>query len=324
MVRRELPLTSDVVYSFQPAKDLRNHEDTAVVTSVDIDDSGHWCITAGTDEAIQLYDCNAGKHTKTVASKKYGAHLAKFTHSPTNCVYASTKEDDTIRYLSLHDNQYVRYFRGHKNKVTGLEISPTSDVMLSTALDRSVRIWDLRSQHCQGLLTVPTPCQVAFDATGLVFAVASQELRTVAFYDVRSFDKEPFVSFRAEVDGNWHKVEFSNNSKHLVVAGDTGFHGVFDGFNGNHVTNVTGFRSLQRPIPSVSPVCFSMDGRFLFGGSNDPALCVWDLGDLKDEKSITPSKIIEAPQQPAILAVNPRTMLLATADSSLTFWLPSA
>jgi WD40 repeat protein len=55
---------------------------------------------------------------------------------------------DTIRYLSLHDNQYVRYFKGHKDKVTQLEVSPTDDMFISASCDHSVRLWDLRSPNC--------------------------------------------------------------------------------------------------------------------------------------------------------------------------------
>jgi len=49
-------------------------------------------------------------------SKKYGIDLPRFTHRSTNIIYASTKEDDTIRYHSLHDNKYLQYFRGHKKR----------------------------------------------------------------------------------------------------------------------------------------------------------------------------------------------------------------
>jgi hypothetical protein len=66
--------------------------------------------------------------------------LARFTHHKNNVIYASTKEDgnikifkhgidklthriylyiyllDTLRYLSVYDNKYIRYFRGHKKR----------------------------------------------------------------------------------------------------------------------------------------------------------------------------------------------------------------
>lgn len=73
---------------------------------------------------------------------------------------------DGIRYLSLHDNNYVRYFKGHKKKcvlpcsphhssslgeprVVSLQMSPQDDTFLSGATDDTVRLWDLRTQNAQ-------------------------------------------------------------------------------------------------------------------------------------------------------------------------------
>lgn len=56
------------------------------------------------------------RHVKKIMSGKYGVHLARYTHKSSAIIHTSTKEDDSIRYLSLHDNTYLRYFRGHKRK----------------------------------------------------------------------------------------------------------------------------------------------------------------------------------------------------------------
>lgn len=315
-----VPFNLDVLQSFRTAKTLRNHEPGSVITSLDFDDSGRFCLSAGTDESIQLYDCKTGTHSKSVLSKKYGAHLAHFTHRASNCVYASTKEQDTIRYLSLYDNSYIRYFKGHKNKVTGLEVSPIDDTIISAGLDRSVRIWDLRSPNCQGLLSVPTPAHVAFDSTGKVFAIASQDSHTVALYDVRNFHKEPFLSFSGVVDGSWRKVEFGNDGKYLVIASDTAPHGVFDSFTGDKACDLIGHESPSRSLPSVSPICFSPDGRFIFGCAGENRLAIWDLKN--PGSKLTPSVLKECSSTPALVAFDPKAMLLATADAALNFWLP--
>ena len=39
--------------------------------------------------------------------------------------------DHKIRYQTLHDNKYIRYFGGHTERVTGLCLSPKSDMFLS-------------------------------------------------------------------------------------------------------------------------------------------------------------------------------------------------
>ena len=46
-----------------------------------------------------------------VNSQKYGVSLARFTHARNAAVHASTKVDDDLRYLSLHDNKFLRYFK---------------------------------------------------------------------------------------------------------------------------------------------------------------------------------------------------------------------
>jgi hypothetical protein len=41
--------------------------------------------------------------------------------------------EHALRYLSLHDNQYIRYFRGHTARVSALAMSPKNDLFMSAA-----------------------------------------------------------------------------------------------------------------------------------------------------------------------------------------------
>ena len=56
-----------------------------------------------------------------------------------------------FRYMSVKENKYIRYFGGHDKKVVTLAMSPTDDTFLSGSMDKSIRLWDLRSNHCQVL-----------------------------------------------------------------------------------------------------------------------------------------------------------------------------
>lgn len=103
------------------------------ITGLCFDDRGETLVTAGDDESFRVYSTKTGKcvrilqpsmqfltsidrFVKTFHSKKYGVDLPRFTHKNTTIIHASTKEDDTIRYHSLHDNKYLQYFRGHKKR----------------------------------------------------------------------------------------------------------------------------------------------------------------------------------------------------------------
>ncbi len=94
-------------------------------------------LVCGSDESLQLYDVNEGKLKKTIFVKRYGVGLVRgtldassytrtrisvhpqvrFTHSPNAVLCASNNSfDDAIRYLSLYDNKYLRYFKGLMTK----------------------------------------------------------------------------------------------------------------------------------------------------------------------------------------------------------------
>lgn len=92
----EVVKLQETIHRFRPSKAFSNFAKGAEVTSLDFDDTGEFCIAAGDDETLQLYDCKLGKHSKTLYSKKYGCHLARFTHTQLNVIYASTKENGTL------------------------------------------------------------------------------------------------------------------------------------------------------------------------------------------------------------------------------------
>lgn len=89
---------SDVIAAFRPTKLFRRDEGKELsqvphVLSIDFDDPGDLCMTAESDETIQIYNVKEGRHDKSLGSKKYGVKLAKFTHTSSSIIYASTKQN---------------------------------------------------------------------------------------------------------------------------------------------------------------------------------------------------------------------------------------
>ncbi|KAF9431897.1 member of Set1p complex, histone methyl transferase [Entomortierella beljakovae] len=279
-------LTPSLLGSLKVSKIFKDN--THIITSLDFDDSGTKCVTSAQDESIHIYDCVTGKLDKTLFSKKYGVHLARFTHRSTNVVYASTKEDDTLRYLSLHDNKYIRYFRGHEKKVTALEMSPLDDQFLAGS-EEAVRLWDLRSPNCQGALAVEGRPAIAFDPSGLVFAVALG--CTLRLYDVKVFDQGPFdsaiigqslpfsINHSASISAT--QLEFSSDGKNILVTTASDAHYIVDAYKPAN----TRFRLVghyfsyagNEPFQSGGEACWTPDGKFVISGSRDGTIYVWDI-----------------------------------------------
>lgn len=335
---------SDIITTFRPSKLFKA---PAAYTSIDFDSSGEFLLLSRTDDTIHLYNVKAGAHAKELKSQKYGNALARFTHNSTNIIYASTKVDDGIRYLCMHDNSFVRYFRGHEGRVTSLCLSPSNDHFLSASLDNTVKLWDLRSSGAQGELRFESPWLTAYDPSATVIAIASPPAQTVSLYDLKNYDRPPFATFDLletektlaashgqHVARGWTGLEFSNNGKYLLVSTNGPGHYLLDAFSGDLV------HYLHRPSGSTSHLapgddaasgpymqgdaCFSPDGRYVLGGNGGQnGLSVWDVQEEpRSDRVLEPSTDLHSAKPSSVVAYNPRHNLIASADKEVVLWLP--
>ncbi|KAA8652580.1 hypothetical protein EYZ11_002371 [Aspergillus tanneri] len=337
---------SDIVRSFRPTKAFKLSKPDAqnFVTSLDFDDQGDYLVASGDDETIQIYDVKEGKHNKSVPSKKYGAHLARFTHHSRQILHASTKVDDSLRLLDLHNEGYVRYFAGHTDKVTCLAVSPGSDSFISCSKDDTIALWDLGSRNAQGKLQLATPYLVAFDPSASVIAIATQSTSSILLYDFRNYDKAPFSTFdlapyeekyTPSTRGRaWTRLEFSNDGKFLLVGTDYHGHFILDAFDGTVKTFLVGRNGSPGRAAPVSTTgkplgqgdaCFSPDGRFVLSSSGDhPDVLVWDMQQISPESNgfLQPTYKLPHRNRTALIEYNPRYNMIASADKDIFFWLP--
>ncbi|CAI7651518.1 unnamed protein product [Penicillium pancosmium] len=335
----------DIIRSHRPCKCFRNSkpESSNFVTSLDFNDQGEHMVAACDDETIQIFDVKEGKSTKTVPSKKYGVHLARFTHHPRQVLHASTKVDHSLRLLDLHNEGYIRYFSGHTDKVTCLAMSPGSDSFISCSKDDTVTLWDIGSRNPQGKLKLATPYLVAFDPSASVIAIASQSTSSVLLYDFRNFDKPPFATFdlapyeetyTPSTRGRaWTRLEFSNDGKYLMVGTDYHGHFVLDAFDGSikaFLTGKGGSPGRAAPISSTGKplgqgdACFTPDGRYVLGGNGDQQdVLVWDLQQERESNGMLfPMVKLPHRNRTALIEHNPRYNMIATADKETFFWQP--
>ena len=94
-----------------------------------------------------------------------------------------------------------------EDRVRSIHMNPANDTFVSAGDDRTVRLWDLRSQNCQVSLSsvshllqreadveqglsqdIGGSAIVAFDNTGMAFAIACSQTQTVALYNTAEID----------------------------------------------------------------------------------------------------------------------------------------
>ncbi|KAJ6570164.1 WD40-repeat-containing domain protein [Mycena vulgaris] len=359
-----IPLVNATMAKFKPARIIKGavesvpppatssqprpqHSGPRHITGISFDDRGDQLITASEDETFRLYNCKTGKQMKILHSKKYGVDLPRFTHKNTAIVHASTKEDDTVRYHSLHDNKYLQYFKGHKGRVVSLEMSPVDDGFMSGSQDRTVRLWDLRAPTCRGLLSVPSTPIIAYDSTGVVFAVAVNNYSRILLYDQANFDKAPFlvlVSFPPRAI-YMTSMAFSSNGKYLLVGCSGDAHYIVDAFEGHLLAKLEGHVGLERRTSTtpqtIEPskgssgeeVGWTPDSKFVVGGSLDGKIIIWDMQQLPTKTGDVDLKAAPLRLQPMAtldghpgpsrcVKFNPRLAMICSAGAELAFWLP--
>ncbi|GLB40503.1 putative WD40 repeat-like protein [Lyophyllum shimeji] len=351
-----LALTNALMTKLKPAKIFKNAVEPAStppagnypqrsanagprhITGISFDDRGDQVITAGEDETFRLYSCKTGKPIKTLHSKKYGVDLPRFTHRNSAVVYASTKEDDTVRYHSLHDNKYLQYFKGHKGRVISLEVAPIDDGFMSGSMDKTVRLWDLRAPTCRGLLTLPSYPIIAYDYTGIVFAVAVNHYSRILLSYAVAHQLSPRPIYMTS-------LSFSSNGKFLLVGCSGDAHYIMDAFEGHLLAKLEGHVGLERRSmsapPSIEPskgssgeeVSWTPDSKYVVGGSLDGKVLVWDVQGLQSKTGPIDLKAHPLRIQPLValdghpgpsrcVKFNPRLAMLCSAGSELAFWLP--
>lgn len=201
-------------------------------------------------------------------------------------------------------------------------------------MDKTLRIWDLRSPNCQGVLHLQGRPVAAFDPEGLIFA-AGVNSESIKLYDLRSFDKGPFITFmlNQEKECDWTGIKFSKDGKTILISTNGSIIRLIDAFHGTPLQSFTGryfmikvslifYISLighlnNKGIPIEAS--FSPDSQFIFSGSSDGRVHVWNAD--------TGFKVCvlngDHPNPVQCVQFNPKYMMMVSACTNLAFWLPS-
>ena len=238
----------------------------ARINSIDFHENGGLLVSSDDLGGLSLLNVAECRKSKESFSAKFGARLVRFTHHPSCVVVAcapGTTKSSELRYLSLYDNKWLRYFKGPGGHSVGstlvdLAQSPVDDTFCSTADDGTLVIWDVRQPTAVARTVtspggVPVAAQgvqgvgggggagsglgegslVAYDPSGVVFAVAKGQAGpgrdpAVHLFDARNYQSGPFSTFAA--GACQYPVGMGNGgAAGADVGGEGGRSGVWDG-----------------------------------------------------------------------------------------------
>ncbi|KAL9451684.1 hypothetical protein AB3S75_013286 [Citrus x aurantiifolia] len=177
------------------------------ISSMDFHKSSSYLVTASDDESIRPYDVSAATNNKVSFEIKGIVFLGKCLISafmdrtfwitkPLVVLFDTFIYSESLRFLSLHDNKYLRYFKGH---------------------------------HHSGLRNARPA--TAYDDQGLVFAVAFGGY--IRMFDARKYEKGPFDIFSNGEDvSDSDVIKLSNDGRIMLPTTMEGHIRVLDSFQG--------------------------------------------------------------------------------------------
>ena len=158
----------------------------------------------------------------------------------------------------------------------------------------------------------------SFDPEGLIFAVAVQS-EQIKLYDVRSFDKGPFSTFKYKIETgcDWTGVKFSLDGKLMMLTTNGAVVRVLEAFEGKPMFTLSGYQNNKGIHIEAS---FTPDSQFVVSGSTDGKLHLWRtdtgqrVGVLTGEHNNPVTNV----------QFNPRYAVMASSCQTLCLWVPGS
>jgi len=121
-------------------KKLRDH--SSYVNSICASRRGDPLLATGSDDCtIMLWDLRRRSPIKTLETP-FQVLAVAFSDDSTQVFSAGIENE--IKAWDLRTQKVVYTLEGHQDSITGMELSPDGSYLLSTAMDHTVRMWDVR------------------------------------------------------------------------------------------------------------------------------------------------------------------------------------
>ncbi len=206
--------------------------------------------------------------------------------------------------------------QGHTDKVEALAVSPVNDCFLSGSLDGTVRLWDMRTNVCQGIIHRKGRPAVAYDPQGLIFAISSGA-NQIKLFDSRSFDRGAFATFEVtyDVPFEFGSLKFSNDGHQLLLSTSCDAVFVLDAFEGD-MKQI--FTQRKNPRKSFFEASWTPDSRFVLSGGEDGAIHCWSA------EAGTEVAVLRGHAGPVRnVQWNPGYLSMASSCENLCLWIPN-
>jgi mitogen-activated protein kinase organizer 1 len=252
-------------------KVLPDQQPSGNVNIVRFSSTGEYCLTAGTDKTIKLWNPHKASLIKTFGGgHSYDIHALALTQD--HSYFVSGGMDKSLVWWDVREARVIKRWAGHYQRVNALDVNKDGTLILSASYDASVKLWDIRTRQTQCVQTLSE----AKDSVSSVYLSEQNDIFTgsidgsVRRYDVRRGMMSeyrlsaPVTYCRPTKDGACVLVSALDGAMRLIdcQTGDLLNH--FEG----HTNNVYRIEST-----------FSNKEQHVVSGTDDGWVYFWDLVD---------------------------------------------
>jgi WD40 repeat protein len=291
---------------------LKGHTDR--VTSVSVTRDGRYALSGSGDYSIIMWRIPNGSKHKVLRGHKF------VVRSNPNPGLTSTGYEDRDHsalgqfYLykaRLKDPKSAKRYAtmGHIDAITSSAIDPSGRYILSSSMDRTLRLWDLNSVDRKTVhsLTNAHILSVSFSPDGK-YAICGGNDNLVRLINIQN---GKLVRTLQGHRGAVNSVMFSPGGQRVLSASSDGTVKLWDLDAGIAVRTLSGYKD------GVNASAFSPDGRYIIAGGENGEMILWETNTGLQVKSLKSSaSAVNA------MALLPRGkyLLAAYRDRSLKLW----
>ncbi|KFM67883.1 WD repeat domain-containing protein 83, partial [Stegodyphus mimosarum] len=237
------------------------------VRAVRFNVDGNYCITAGADKSVKLWN-----PYKSVLLQTYMGHGYEVLDVQASCDsahIASGGMDKCVFYWDVSTAQILRKFRGHAGCINSVYFNEESTVILSAAGDNTICAWDCRSKSRE-------PIQIMRDAKDAVtsLSVSDHEILAASLdCCIWRYDLRMGQLYQDNLGCSVNCIRFTKDGQCVLASCLDNALRLVDKDSGEILSEYRGHKNENYRIES----CLSNTDSLIISGSEEGCVYFWDL-----------------------------------------------
>lgn len=231
-------------------------------------------------------------------------------------LFAASGEDvveGEVRQWNVADGKVARIFKGHRDMILALALSPDGKTLATGSYDQKIKLWNVADGTERKTLSGHNGAVfgLAFRPDGKLLASASAD-RTVKLWDVASGERRDTLS---QPSKEQYAVAWSADGKRLAAGGADNRIRVWSvSPEARETTNPLVVARFAHEQPILRLV-WSADGKAMLSSAQDGTVRVWDAAEVKERVLLE-----KQPDWPTALTFSGDNVVTGRADGTVAFY----